>query len=82
MSAATTLYSTIQQLTLTLGIVVAAATLEISAQMHHHPTALKSDYALAFLLVSCVAMLAVPLCARLKSDAGEVVSGHHSAEVK
>jgi EmrB/QacA subfamily drug resistance transporter len=82
MSAATTLYSTIQQLTLTLGIVVAAATLEISAQMHHHPTALKSDYALAFLLVSCVAMLAVPLCARLKSDAGEALSGHHSAEVK
>jgi EmrB/QacA subfamily drug resistance transporter len=82
MSAATTLYTTIQQLSLTLGIVVAAATLEVSAQMHGHATALKSDYAVAFLLVSAVAMLAVPLCARLRSDAGEALSGHHAAPAK
>ena len=79
MSAATTLYSTIQQLTLTLGIVVGASCLEISARLHHHPTALKSDYALAFLLVSAVAMTAVPLCALLKPDAGAELSGHHAA---
>jgi len=78
MSAATTLYSTIQQLTLTLGIVIGAATLEISARLHHHATAFRSDYALAFILVASVAFLAVPLCACLKSDAGEALSGHHS----
>jgi EmrB/QacA subfamily drug resistance transporter len=82
MSGATTLYATIQQLTLTLGIVIGAATLEISARMQHHPTALKSDYALAFLVVSAIAMLAVPLCARLKSDAGEALSGHHATGIK
>jgi len=78
MSAATTLYSTIQQLTLTLGIVIGAATLEISARMHHHPTALKSDYALAFIIVAAIAFLGVPLCARLRADAGEALSGHQT----
>jgi EmrB/QacA subfamily drug resistance transporter len=82
MSAATTLYSTIQQLTLTLGIVIGAATLEISARLHHHPTALKSDYALAFIVISAIAMLAVPLCARLPDNAGEALSGHHVGTAK
>jgi EmrB/QacA subfamily drug resistance transporter len=78
MSSATTLYSTIQQLTLTLGIVIGAATLEISARLHGHPTALRSDYALAFLIVGAIAMLAVPFCATLRNDAGEALSGHHT----
>jgi EmrB/QacA subfamily drug resistance transporter len=78
MSAATTLYSTIQQLTLTLGIVIGAATLEISARLRHHPTALRADYALAFVVVGLIALLAVPFCARLRSDAGEALSGHHA----
>jgi hypothetical protein len=82
MSAATTLYSTIQQITLTLGIVIGASVLEISARLHHHPTALKSDYALAFIIVSAVAMLAVPLCARLPANAGEALSGHHAQATK
>jgi EmrB/QacA subfamily drug resistance transporter len=78
MSAATTLYSTIQQLTLTLGIVIGAAILEISARLHGHAQAARSDYALAFLIVGGVAFLAVPLCARLRADAGEALSGHHA----
>ncbi len=79
MSAATTLYATIQQLTLTLGIVVGAATLEISAKLHHHATAVKSDYALAFIVVAGVAFLGVPICALLRPDAGEALSGHRGA---
>jgi EmrB/QacA subfamily drug resistance transporter len=78
MSAATTLYSTIQQLTLTLGIVIGAATLEISARVHGHATALRPDYALAFLVVGGVAVLSVPFCAALRKDAGEALSGHHA----
>jgi EmrB/QacA subfamily drug resistance transporter len=78
MSSATTLYSTIQQLTLTLGIVIGAATLEISARLRGHPTALPSDYALGFLIVGGIAFLAVPFCARLRPDAGEALSGHHA----
>ncbi len=78
MSAATTLYSTIQQLTLTLGIVAGAAALEISAQAHGHAQPLQTDYAAAFLVVTLVALCAIPFCAALRSDAGEALSGHHS----
>ena len=79
MSAATTLYATAQQLTLTLGIVVGAFTLEVSARLQGHGTAMKSDYAIAFIIVSTVAMLAAPLCARLPHNAGEALSGHRAA---
>jgi len=78
MSAATTLYATLQQITLTLGIVIGAATLEISARMHGHATAMKSDYALAFIIIGVIGAMAVPFCATLRSDAGEALSGHHA----
>ncbi len=77
MSAATSLYSTIQQLTLTLGIVIGAAALEVSAALHHHSRATVADFGIAFLLVGAIAFLAVPVCATLRNDAGEAVSGHH-----
>jgi EmrB/QacA subfamily drug resistance transporter len=79
MSAATSLYSTIQQLTLTLGIVIGAAALEISESLRHHATAHVSDFSIAFLLIGVIAFLAVPICARLKDDAGEALSGHHAS---
>ena len=82
MSAATTLYSTIQQLTLTMGIVVGAFTLEISAALHGHATALRGDYDIAFLIVSAVAMLAAPLCAGLPRDAGAALSGHRASPAR
>ncbi|NNM55836.1 MFS transporter [Acidocella sp.] len=76
MSAATSLYSTIQQLTLTLGIVVGATTLELSARWHQHAVAMKSDYAMGFIVVGLFSMMAVPFCARLRPDAGQALSGH------
>jgi EmrB/QacA subfamily drug resistance transporter len=78
MSAATSLYSTIQQLTLTLGIVIGAATLEICAGLHHHKTASTADFHVAFLVVGFIAMLSVPICVRMRADAGEALSGHHA----
>ena len=78
MSAATSLYSTVQQITLTLGIVLGAASLEISSALHHHSQAATSDFAIAFVLIGLVGALSVPVCARLTPQAGEAVSGHHS----
>ncbi len=77
MSAATSLYSTVQQITLTLGIVIGAAALEVSAALHHHSRAAVSDFGIAFLLVGIIGILAVPICYRLSNDAGEAVSGRH-----
>jgi EmrB/QacA subfamily drug resistance transporter len=79
MSAATTLYATIQQLTLTLGVVIGAAVLELFSAWHGHSTAMRADYAAAFIVVAVIGALTVPFCALLKDDAGEVLSGHHSA---
>jgi EmrB/QacA subfamily drug resistance transporter len=76
MSAATSLYATIQQLTLTLGIVIGAAILEISSNLHHRATASRGDYSLAFLIVGLIAATAVPICAILSPAAGEELSGH------
>ena len=79
MSAATSLYATIQQLTLTLGIVVGAAVLEIATRaVAPRDGAHSADYALAFIVVGGIAMLAVPFCARLHPSAGEELSGHHA----
>ncbi len=76
-SAATSLYSTIQQITLTLGIVIGAASLEFSTALRHHPHAAPGDFAIAFLLVGLIGAISVPICARLSQDAGEALSGHH-----
>ena len=45
-----------------------------------HPTATKLDYAIAFLTVSAIALLASPFCALLPRNAGEAMSGHHEAK--
>jgi EmrB/QacA subfamily drug resistance transporter len=81
MSAATSLYATIQQLTLTLGIVVGAAVLEIASAWSHHAVASRADYALAFIVVGGISLVAVPFCARLDPAAGAQLSGHHITPV-
>ncbi len=80
MAAATSLYATIQQLTLTLGIVIGAAVLEASVALHHHGSAKPADFAIAFILVGLISALAIPVCATLATDAGESISGHHRLE--
>jgi hypothetical protein len=82
MSAATAFYATVQQLTLTLGIVFGALILELSMRWHSHAVAVQDDYAMAFLAVSAVALLASPLCARLPRDAGAALSGHPATTAK
>jgi MFS family permease len=79
MSAATSLYSTVQQLTLTLGIVIGAASLEVSTALHHHTQARVGDFSIAFLLIGLISSAAIPICAMLKEDAGEALSGHHTS---
>ncbi len=78
MSAATSLYSTIQQLTLTLGIVIGAAALEASTALHHHGNAAPSDFSFAFILIGLISAAAIPVCATLSDNAGESISGHHA----
>jgi EmrB/QacA subfamily drug resistance transporter len=78
MSAATSLYATVQQITLTLGIVIGAAALEFSAALHRHAEAAPADFAIAFALVGLIGALSIPVCAKLSPEAGEALSGHQA----
>jgi EmrB/QacA subfamily drug resistance transporter len=69
-SAATSFFSTIQQLSASLGIATGAATLGLSMTVLHHSQPLMSDFSNAFLVVAVVSFLSIPGCARLSSDAG------------
>ncbi|MDD2876766.1 MAG: MFS transporter [Acidiphilium sp.] len=81
MSAATSFYATFQQITITLGISVAAASLELTTAISGHPSPTIGDYAWSFIIVSLIGLLSVPICARLAAEAGDDVSGHHTAPI-
>jgi EmrB/QacA subfamily drug resistance transporter len=76
MSAATSFYTTFQQLMLTLGICTAAGSLAGSLLVTGHQQPSLDDYSVAFLVVATISLLASPSCARLPKDAGDELSGH------
>jgi hypothetical protein len=75
MADATGFYSTMQQVSLTLGVVTAAAVLEASMGAAGHGAPRAGDFSTGFLAVSAVMALSVPVVARLPRDAGAVLSG-------
>jgi len=76
MSAATSLYSTLQQLSLTLGISAGAAVLEVAVAVQHRSEPSLSDFALAFVAVAIIALLASPLSLLMPRETGGEMSGH------
>ena len=76
LSAATSLYSTAQQLPQALGVAVAAAVLQTSVALGGREAAAMPDFTAGFLAGAFLALLASPLAARLPKDVGEgIVSG-------
>ncbi|MBV9782320.1 MAG: DHA2 family efflux MFS transporter permease subunit [Acidisphaera sp.] len=75
MSAATGLYSTVQQLSLTLGISLGAGALEISMAVAGHGRPALADFSVAFLAVAGISFLAAPLSLLLPARAGAEMSG-------
>lgn len=76
MSAATSLYATIQQLSLTMGITVGAAALEVSTVLSHRVTPVPADFSVAFLVVAVLSCAAAPISLILRKEAGAELSGH------
>jgi EmrB/QacA subfamily drug resistance transporter len=70
MSAATSLYSTLQQVSLTLGITAGAAALEVAMFVSHHAQPVTADFGIAFMVVTLFCGLAVPISLLLPPDAG------------
>jgi hypothetical protein len=75
MSGATSLYSCIQQLSMTMGISCGAAALEISMALNHRAVPAVPDFTAAFLAVACVAVLAAPAALTMPRDAGAELAG-------
>jgi len=75
MSAATSLYSTIQQLSLTLGVTVSAACLEGTMHMAGRSQPTAPDFSIAFLVVAGFAVAAAPVSRLMSRTAGSEISG-------
>ena len=76
LSAATSFYSTIQQISPALAVVLATATLETSRLIGGRAELALADFATGFLVAASVTLLSVPMLALLSRDAGVEVSGH------
>jgi EmrB/QacA subfamily drug resistance transporter len=75
MGTATSLYSVAQQLSLAVGIVVAASVLELAQYLRGDLTLAVSDFAYAFFAVALISAFSVLSHLRLAADAGAEVSG-------
>ncbi|MGU3492712.1 MDR family MFS transporter [Xanthobacteraceae bacterium A53D] len=76
MSAASSFYTTFQQLMLSMGICVAGLALSASMAAHGRSVAGLADFSVAFVTVTTIAMAATFWNARLPHDAGADISGH------
>ncbi len=79
MSAATSLYATIQQLSLTLGVTAGAAGLRISMALLGHAHPRNADFSVAFALVGAISLFAAPCSLLMGHAAGAEVSGQSGA---
>jgi EmrB/QacA subfamily drug resistance transporter len=79
MSAATSLYSTLQQLSLALGVTAGAAVLEAATAISGHARPTLADFSIGFAAVAAAALLAAPVAAILPPGAGDELSGHAAA---
>ncbi len=76
MSAATSLYATIQQLSLTFGITVGAASLLLASSWSGRSVVTVADFSFAFLVIAAVTLTAAPASLLMPRDAGAELSGH------
>jgi EmrB/QacA subfamily drug resistance transporter len=76
MSAATSFYTTFQQMSLTLGIAVSAAALAVSVAATGHAEPRLPDFSAAFVFVGAVSLLSPFVARRLHGGAGAELSGH------
>ena len=75
MSAATSFYTTFQQVALSMGIAISAAALAGAMAMEGHAQPLTEDFSVAFLLITAFSLVAPVLSARMDPAAGAELSG-------
>ena len=80
MSRATTLFSMLQQLFLSLGVGTGALLLSLTLNWHHETDLKADDFWPAFAIVGVIAILAIFPLRKLTPDAGDAMSGHRTPE--
>ncbi len=81
MSRATSMTSVAQQVSLSVGVSIAALTLETSLKLRGDHNLIISDFTPAFIVVAAVSALSFFAFVRLKANAGAEVSGHRRKTV-
>jgi MFS family permease len=76
MSSASTLASMVQQLSLSLGVSIAAMLLHFSLHLRHAKVLTTQDFMAAFIVTGVLSLVSALLFLRLSSDAGWELSGH------
>jgi EmrB/QacA subfamily drug resistance transporter len=79
MSAATSLYATLQQLSLTIGVTAGAAALEVAMVLSSHDRPAVPDFSLAFVVIALVALAGAPFSLLMSRHAGAELSGQRPA---
>ena len=82
MSTASTLASMVQQLSLSLGVTIAAMLLHLSLHLRGAHVLATRDFVAAFLVTGVLSLISALLFLRLSSDAGWELSGHEQASVR
>jgi EmrB/QacA subfamily drug resistance transporter len=82
MSKATSLSSTMQQLSLTCGVAVGAGIIEATRVSHHEALPSASDFVPAFFIVGAISSCAAFMFARLPADAGEALAARRTGQGK
>ncbi len=80
MSAATSFYTTFQQLMLSLGICVGALALHASIHLNGRQHAQLSDFSVAFVVVAVISLAATYWNMTFSKTAGAEISGHRQAQ--
>jgi hypothetical protein len=75
MSAATSFYTTFQQLMLSAGICAAASVLSASATLRHHAVPTLADFSTTWIVLGIITLIAVPICALLPRNVGDDMAG-------
>ena len=76
MSSATGFYSAMQQISLTIGVSIAAASLTVTMALTDHDLPLLGDFSIAFLVVSFISLSAAPFALAMPRGAATELSGH------
>ena len=75
MSAATSFYTTFQQLMLSAGICIASGVLGVTAGIRGHAEPTLADFSVTWIVLGLITLVAAPVCALLPRDIGDDMAG-------